>query len=285
MDCSICTQLTVETCQSLFNVKEVGLISVDQLDTIDVKLIAYRTGLEEDKIQTICYHHKQTLLTDYEWLEKRCCNPFKNHKKHIKSGLKPISLKMADKAKAKLALIPGKKLCPNCRIQIHKLFPDDEEPRHVSDEEIQELEAGTSEESEKSSNNEEPRRISDEEMKELDTSTSAEIEKRNINECFSAIGISPLKTKGLHSSGKATLGKRKFFSAMQCVKTKVAKSLNVDSELLNNEALKIKKDILDKAKCFDTMIEHLVAKVKTVESTKIKIQILTLAPTDWSYKK
>ena len=112
--------------------------------------------------------------------------------------MKPISLEMADKAKAKLVLIPGKKLCPNCRIQLHKLLPDNEEPRHVSDEEIQELEAGTSAESEKRSNNEEPRCVSNEEMKELDTSISAETEKRNINECFCAIGISPLKTKGLH---------------------------------------------------------------------------------------
>ena len=37
---------------------------------------------------------------------------------------------------------------------------------------------------------------------------------------------------------------------MHCIKTKVAKSLNVDSELLNDEALKIKKDILDKSKSF-----------------------------------
>ena len=71
---------------------------------------------------------------------------------------------------------------------------------------------------------------------------------------------------------------------MQCVKTKVAKSLNVDSEQLNDEALKIKKEILDKAKCFDKMIE-LVVKVKTVESAQIKIQILTPAPTDLSHKK
>ena len=71
---------------------------------------------------------------------------------------------------------------------------------------------------------------------------------------------------------------------MQCVMTKVAKSLNVDSKLFHDEALKIKKEILDKAKCFDKMID-LVAKVKTVESTKMKIQILTLVPTNWSHKK
>ena len=102
------------------------------------------------------------MLTKYEWLEKRCCNPFKNHKKLIKGGLKPISLEIADKAKAKLVLIPDKKLCPNCQIPIHKLLPYDEEPIHVSDEEIKELEAGTSAESEKGSNNEEPRHVSDE---------------------------------------------------------------------------------------------------------------------------
>ena len=33
------------------------------------------------------------------------------------------------------------------------------------------------------------------------------------------------------------------------------------------------------------MIELLIAKVKTVESTKIKIQIFKLAPTNWSHKK
>jgi len=159
MNCSICTDLTVETGHGLFHDKQVGVISVDQLDAMDVKLIAYRTGLDEDKIQTICYHHKLTLLTQYEWLEKRCCNPFKTHKKQITGGLKPISVEMADKAKAKLVLIPGKKLCPNCRTQIRKLLSDEEEPRHVSDKEIQELEAGTSTESEKDSNNEEPRRV------------------------------------------------------------------------------------------------------------------------------
>ena len=126
MNCSICTELAVETSHNQFHDKQVGLISVDHLDAMDVKLIAYRTGLDEDKIQTICYHHKQTLLTKYEWLEKSSCNPFKNHKKQIKGNLKAISLELVDKAKAKLVLIPGKKLCPDCRIRISKLLPDDE---------------------------------------------------------------------------------------------------------------------------------------------------------------
>ena len=110
-------------------------------------------------------------------------------------------------------------------------------------------------------------------------------QKRNINECFSVIGISPLKTKGLHYFGKAHLGKRKISTAMQCIKTKVGRSLNVDSELLNDEALKFKNEILNKVKRFDKMIELFVMKEKTEESTKMKIQILTFAPTDWSQTK
>ena len=112
-----------------------------------------------------------------------------------------------------------------------------------------------------------------------------ETEKTNINECFSDIGISPLKTKRLHYSGKACLGKRKLSSAMQSIKTRISRLLNIDSVLLNDELLKFKNESLDKAKCFDKMIEVLAAKVKTVELIKIKIQILTLAPTDWSHKK
>ena len=83
---------------------------------------------------------------------------------------------MANKTKAKLVLIPGKKHSPNCWIQICKLLPHDEEPRHVLDEEIQELEADTSAESEKGSNNDEPRCLSAEKTKELDTSTYTEEE-------------------------------------------------------------------------------------------------------------
>ena len=53
-------------------------------------------------------------------------------------------------------------------------FPN-EEPRHVSDEELPELDEVTSVETERNSN-EEPRHTSDEELKELQASTSAERE-------------------------------------------------------------------------------------------------------------
>lgn len=63
------------------------------------------------------------------------------------------------------------------------------------------------------------------------------------------------------------------------MKTKVCRSLNVGSELLNDEAPTFHKQILNKAKCIDEMIELLVAKIKSVKSIKMKIQIMTLAPT------
>ena len=49
-------------------------------------------SIEQDltKIKYRLLPSQATLLTNYEWLKKRCCKPFKNHKKQIKSGLKPI---------------------------------------------------------------------------------------------------------------------------------------------------------------------------------------------------
>lgn len=140
MDFSVCSELRVETCHKIIHDKQVGLISVVQLDAMDGKLIAYRIGIDEDKMKKICYHHKEALLTRYEYFEKRCCNPFKNHKKTIKGDLRPISVEMAYEAKAKLALIPGQKLCPLCRRKVRELFSNDEELQFetmcVSDEDM-----------------------------------------------------------------------------------------------------------------------------------------------------
>ena len=47
MNCPICTEPAVETSHNQFHDKQVELISVDHLDAMDVKLIPYRTGLDE----------------------------------------------------------------------------------------------------------------------------------------------------------------------------------------------------------------------------------------------
>ena len=83
-ECTIGSDLPVETCHKTIYDKEVGLIPVDKLDEVETKLVCYRTGIDEHKIKSICYHHKQTLLVKYELYQRRCCDPFKNHSKPIK---------------------------------------------------------------------------------------------------------------------------------------------------------------------------------------------------------
>ena len=121
-------------------------------------------------------------------------------------------MELADKAKTKVALIPGQKLCPKCRAQVNKL---------LCNAEVEELEFETGDEC-------------DEDIRELEADTSTETDKRSVDECFSAIGISPLKMHGLHQSGKIREGKREISNALECMKTKLSRSLSVDPEQLSD---------------------------------------------------
>ncbi len=174
---------------------------------------------------------------NYECLEKRWCNPFKNPTKQIKGRFKTISLEMSDKAKVKLVQIPGKKLGSNCWIQIYKCLSDEEGSRCILDEEMKEFDTSASVETEEkyqwiclcywnfSTENKRvshysgkvhlgKRKISSAMQKRVVKTKNQDVyqmrkwksliqvllqkQKRNINECFSAIGISPLKTKEFH---------------------------------------------------------------------------------------
>ena len=84
--------------------------------------------------------------------------------------------------------------------------------------------------------------------------------------------MSPLKTKGQKVVGKVNQGKRKCSSIVDIVKSKVAKTLNVPIESFGDTNIIVSQE---KAKMFDEMIGLLVSKLQVVNSTKLKIQIMT----------
>ena len=100
-------------------------------------------------------------------------------------------------------------------------------------------------------------------IKELDTGTSVETEEKYQWMFLCCCNFSTENKRGFIALEKL-VSVRKISSAMQCIKTKVGRSLNVDSDMLNDEALKFKNEIWDKARFFDKMIELPVAKGKTV---------------------
>ena len=84
--------------------RSIGLRRMKDLESGHVLLILFRVGMTVGDCDTICYHHEQTMLNQYSQLQKRCCDPFKQHKKvsrSSKAALRNVSMEMAHTFKNK----------------------------------------------------------------------------------------------------------------------------------------------------------------------------------------
>jgi len=96
-------------------------------------------------------------------------------------------------ARISLKLLPGQKLCPTCK---QKLRVSLENPKESGPEE---------------------------DISALDNSLSMEEEHQTVTNCFSTIGLSPLKSHSQCMACKITAGKCKISDAVSSIKDKVAK--------------------------------------------------------------
>lgn len=64
----------------------------------------------------ICNYHTKKIISYYPNAYKRCCNPYKIHKKENTYRLMEITLEGADQVSnyLEIELIPGQKICKNC---------------------------------------------------------------------------------------------------------------------------------------------------------------------------
>jgi len=106
----------VQSCISVgsLNAEEQGLLHLRVADVCqDVPIL-----------ETICTFHKNKYILNYSTYKKSCCNVFQVHKKAIRNKiLQTISLDMnkeAKKSQLPLKIVPGKKMCSNCRM-LHKM--------------------------------------------------------------------------------------------------------------------------------------------------------------------
>lgn len=153
-----------------------------------------------------------------------------------------------------LNLIPGKKLCPTCRSKVMTCLSksisenkNDEDFDIVNERSIQNI-------------------------------------KESVETHFASAGVSPIKVKGLHKSGKIREGKRKLTALTTSIKKKVAISLNISEEIFEEQS-SFNNEYMEKANLFDNMMVLLTNKIAESTSTSKKVQLATLAPTDWSIKK
>lgn len=73
-----------DLCGSLTYTQNTGSVEVGKLSNEEKELILWRTGLEDTENLYICYHHQHVILKRFAMNQKKCCDPFKKHKKPAK---------------------------------------------------------------------------------------------------------------------------------------------------------------------------------------------------------
>ena len=79
-----------------------------------MELLKVRSSIHEfDLVKEVCKKHKNQLLRDYSVNFKKCEDPFKKHKRSVKTKLHEVTL---DEFKHSLhnCVLPGQKLCQRC---------------------------------------------------------------------------------------------------------------------------------------------------------------------------
>ena len=152
----------------------------------------------------------------------------------------------------KLDLIPGQKLCPSCRSRIANMSVPNEDEQVESD-------------------------------FDEDLDASKEENRSILTDCFTSIGLSPLKTHALPPSSRRSLGKRKISALISEVSDKVAVALDVPIQNLETKQNESDTLIKQKADQLDRLMYLLKEKLKTTDY-RSKVQMLTLVPQEWSIK-
>ena len=235
------------------------------LDLADDEQTVYRwrAGINPDiNITSICEFHKN-YFGDSEFKRKsKCCDPNKVHKKVKKpDGSHTITLEWAMQLKLKsIDVVPGWKLCRNCHKHIKELLENDTDS--VDDEFLPEAQECA-----------------------LDSTLNTSEKREELNEYWQMMGISPLKTHAVPTASKIKDASEKITRSQEKQKELAKELFNLPSTSLleKREKIEISTDIQRKAEQFDRLMFLFKEKLSDKATTSSqKLQILTMAPLDWS---
>lgn len=123
--CSIGKDAAASKCHVIFYAKKTGFKPSRDFTECDQKLLISRSEAKLDANSIICFQHEALFLSEYQSLQKKCCNPFKKKKHNVKAGLRMIGNETADKLcvlnkKGVIDIKSGQKLCPRCMSTLNK---------------------------------------------------------------------------------------------------------------------------------------------------------------------
>lgn len=221
--------ITNSSCHSQhFTNKKENLLVLNLSDEKQ-EIIGWRLAQNLPPSSNICLHHFLFYTEYYESFQKKCCDPNKVHTKIIKASLRPISLQFAKEVKNKrgITLIPGQKICDNCRKKIVSHFDENEQ---ISEDEIS-LKPLETENADNSV-------LTPVKQSKLDTTPSKALEKHDLDTSLATLGISPIKVKSLSTGSKVNYAKRKVTELKNKVKSKVARVLKLPQQELESDLIK-----------------------------------------------
>ena len=94
---------------------EIVKIDIDDLSLLGVELLKVRSSIHEfDLVKEVCKKDKNQLLRDYSVNFRKCEDPFKKHKKSVKTNLHEVTLDEFKHSLHNCCVLPGQKLCRRC---------------------------------------------------------------------------------------------------------------------------------------------------------------------------
>ena len=244
------------------------------------KVYLWRAGVETPtSITSICKFHLNFFGDVHYKKNSKCCDPYVLHKKLKKPiGTHSISLAWAEKLKStkidglEMAIVPGWKVCKNCHMKVKDDLDRVVTSITVNDED----------------DDEEFSPDVDECDNVLESTMFVNEQRDELNSYWESMGISPLKTHSLSKSSKVKDASEKINRSQEKQKelAKELFGLPDTSQLEKNDIHEIDKEIESKAKNFDRLMLLMKEKLKenTLPTCK-RIQLLTMAPLDWSRKR
>ena len=143
----------------------------------------------------ICFHHIMVYLRKYEFLQKRCCDPFDMHPKTARTkSLCSIDIPNADKLNKLVVkdVKPGQKLCPKCSSHLGSI---------------------------------------DETSIEEDEEYKPEDELHDLAATFTSLGCTPVKSK-FAQRDRAVYARRKAQEVQTAIADEISRRVDVDSNEL-----------------------------------------------------
>ena len=228
----------------------IGLKTLQEFKLDEQRLLILRSAQDLKSNSTVCLHHKSLLLTKFEFLQKKCCNPFSINNHNVKSNLQALSEAQAEQLKplTNKSVKPGQKLCISCKVNMYKQLP-------MSYSSASDLPASDA--------------------------SAMEISDR-VNTSLVSLGVSPIKIQKISKRDSKGYVKRKICK----VQGDIGSSIAVACGFNPDEFQQVTSDQQQCQNCTDykELLNEIKEKMKTASKIE-KFQLLTLAPKSWSIEK